>query len=174
MTEEANKANIRDLELSRSAEHLKNRITAARGASQIVIDGHVMGEVTSDDKALGLRLGGYKRADIPSASREDAPSPVAEAEEKKDEASLIPGAVAAKEAAESTAAPAAKPEKPAKPEVSAARLAKAMAPAKPKRPTKKSAKADKARDVTFSSAGETPEPGTTTRSGGIEDSAEFD
>jgi hypothetical protein len=163
MTEEANKANIRDLELSRSSEHLKNRITAARGASQIVIDGRVMGEVAADDKALGLRLGGYKRADVPS--------PAAEAEEKKDEAPHSHEAVAEKAHHEPAKPPAAKP---GKPEVSAARLAKAMAPAKPKRPTKKSAKADKARDVSFSSAGEVSEPGTTPRSGGIESSSEFD
>jgi hypothetical protein len=83
MNEEANKANIRDKELERSTTHLENRIRAARGASQIEINGHVMGEVLVDDKALGLRLGGYKRGDMPAGaeSSEGAAAPARRAPE---------------------------------------------------------------------------------------------
>ena len=64
MTEAANAANIRDMELSRSAGHLSNRITAARTASVIRNDeGQRVGEIDVDDKALGLRTGGYRLPD---------------------------------------------------------------------------------------------------------------
>lgn len=64
MTEAANAANIRDMELSRSAGHLSNRISAARTASVIRNDeGQRVGEIGVDDKALGIKTGGYRLPD---------------------------------------------------------------------------------------------------------------
>lgn len=61
MTEAANAANIRDMELSRSAGHLSNRIGAVRAASVIRNDeGKRIGEIGVDDKALGIKTTEYR------------------------------------------------------------------------------------------------------------------
>lgn len=66
MTEAANAANIRDMELSRSAGHLHKRISAVRDASVIIDQGRRVGEIDVDDKALGIRTGGYRLPDRPA------------------------------------------------------------------------------------------------------------